>query len=225
MKAIRILLVDDHKIVRDGLKLLIEGHSDLAVVGEAANGEEAVRKAGELSPDVVVMDLSMPVMNGLRATVAMVSERPRTKVLVLTTHEDPSYLRQLCQAKAVGYVLKRSAGDELIKAIRQVARGEVYFDATLAGQALVEHVHVAGPRREEHGGELSDREEEVLRGVALGYTNKELANQLEISVKTVETYKVRLGQKLGLTSRAEMVRYALRQGWLNETRPLAQLTG
>src|SRR3974377_827240 len=135
-KKFRVLLADDHKVVRDGLRLLVDGQRDMRVIGEAGNGQEALRQALELKPDVVVMDLSMPVLNGLQATERLKAQRPEVKVVALTVHEDPSYLVQLCKAGAVGYVLKRSAGDDLIQAIRAVAGGAVHFDVAVANQAL-----------------------------------------------------------------------------------------
>ena len=217
MKKLRILLADDHKIVREGLRLLIDSRSDMHVVGEATNGREVLLKARDLKPDVVVMDLSMPELNGLQATEQLKAERPEIKVVALTAHEDESYLRQLCKVGAVGYVLKRSAGDELIKAIGTVAKGGVYFEAALAGKALSRQMAGTSVKNEPRTGGLSEREKNVLIMLAWGYSNKEIAGHLTLSVKTVETYKVRIGEKLGLRSRTEMVQYALRQGWLNET--------
>jgi DNA-binding NarL/FixJ family response regulator len=216
MRKLRILLADDHKIVRDGLRLLIDGQADMRVVGEAATGKEALLQARDLKPDVIVMDLSMPEMNGLQATERLKAEQPALKVLALTAHEDESYLGQLCRAGASGYVLKRSAGDELITAIATVAKGGVYFDASLASKALARQLKGSPARLAARPAELSDREKEVLTLLAWGYSNKEIAGDLSLSVKTVETYKVRIGEKLGLRSRTEMVQYALRQGWLNE---------
>jgi two-component system, NarL family, response regulator NreC len=220
-KQLRVLVADDHKMVRDGIRLLVDGQPDMHVVGEAGSGTEAVKQARELKPDVIVMDLTMPEMNGLRATEVINAEAPQIKILVVTVHEDESYLRQLCSVRAAGYVLKRSAATEMLDAIRAVAQGAVHFDAALAGKALA-----AGPRRHLGPGSslpgearLSEREEEVLRGVAWGLSNKELADRLQVSVKTVETYKVRVAEKLSLRSRTEMVQYALRQGWLSETQP------
>lgn len=217
MKKLRILLADDHKMVRDGLRLLIDGQPDMRVVGEAANGREVLQQARGLKPDVVVMDLSMPELNGLQATERLKAESPEIKVVAMTANEDESYLRQLVKVGAAGYVLKRSAGDELVKAIGAVAKGGVYFEATLAGKALAKQM--AGGRSESGAMELSDREKEVLVMLAWGYSNKEIAAQLALSVKTVETYKVRIGEKLGLRSRTQMVQHALRQGWLNEEHP------
>jgi DNA-binding NarL/FixJ family response regulator len=217
MKKLRILLADDHNIVREGLKLLINSQPDMQVVGEAANGKEVLVKARDLKPDVVVMDLSMPELNGLQATERLKAELPEMKVVALTAHEDESYLRQLCKVGAAGYVLKRSAGDELVKAIGTVARGGVHFEASLASKALAKQVTGSPMKGESRARDLSDREKEVLIMLAWGYSNKEIAGRLILSVKTVETYKLRVGEKLGLRSRTEMVQHALRQGWLNET--------
>ncbi len=217
MKKLRILLADDHKMVREGLRLLIDGQPDMRVVGEAANGREVMLQARELKPDVVVMDLSMPELNGLQATERLKAESPGIKVVAITANEDESYLRQLCKVGAVGYVLKRSAGDELVKAIGLVAKGGVYFEAALASKALARQM--TGGKSDTGAVDLSEREKEVLVMLAWGYSNKEIAARLSLSVKTVETYKVRVGEKLGLRSRTEMVQYALRQGWLNEANP------
>ncbi|MGA2243036.1 MAG: response regulator transcription factor [Verrucomicrobiota bacterium] len=223
MKRLRILLADDHKIIRDGLKLLVNDQPDMHVVGEAGNGREVLEKARELKPNVVVMDLSMPEMNGLQATARLKEERPEIKVVALTVHEDESYLRQLCQAGAAGYVLKRSAGDELIQAIRTVAKGGLFFDATLANKALAGQRAPSTIKGETHTAELSEREKDVLIQLAWGFSNKEIAAKLRISVKTVETYKVRIGEKLGLRSRSDIVQYAMRQGWMNETSPFTRI--
>jgi len=217
MKKLRILLADDHKIVREGLRLLINRQPDMQVVGEAADGLEVLPLARDLKPDVVIMDLSMPKLNGLQATERIKTEYPAIKVVVLTAHEDEGYLRQLCKVGAAGYVLKRSAGDELVKAIGVVAKGGVYFEAALAGRALARQMTGPQVKNDSHTGVLSEREKEVLIMLAWGYSNKEIAGQLSLSVKTVETYKLRIGEKLGLHSRTETVLYALRQGWLNET--------
>jgi DNA-binding NarL/FixJ family response regulator len=218
MKRIRVLLADDHQIVRDGLKLLINNHPEMQVVGEAANGKEVLQQARQLKPDVVVMDLSMPELNGLQATQRLVSELPQVRVVALTGHEDESYLNQLCKAGASGYLLKRSAGEELIHALGSVARGGVYFDPGLAAKALARQMKSATLPRDSAAADLSEREKEVLSLLAWGYSNKEIADQLKLSIKTVETYKARVSEKLQLRTRTEMVRYALRQGWLSEER-------
>jgi len=183
-------------------------------VGEAATGKEALMRARETRPDIVVMDLSMPELNGLQATEQLIAEAPGTKVIALTAHEDECYLSQLCKAGASGFVLKRSAGDELLHAIGEVAKGGFYFEPSLAGKALARQ-RSAGAARALDSATLSDREKEVLIRIAWGYSNKEIAAQLGLSVKTVETYKVRVGEKLRLRSRTEMVQYAVRQGWLS----------
>jgi DNA-binding NarL/FixJ family response regulator len=180
-----------------------------------------VRQVAQLRPDLVLMDLFMPRLNGLQAVETLKRDFPGVRILVITAHEDVRVFVQLCQAKVSGYVVKRSAGAGLLDAIRHIRDGRVYFDQTLAAQALAglptrsantQHAHDLPAK------ELSGREEEVMRGVAWGFTNKELANKLGLSVKTVETHKVRICDKLGLRSRAEMVEYAVRKGWMNETR-------
>jgi DNA-binding NarL/FixJ family response regulator len=217
MKKLRILLADDHAMLREGLRILLDSQPAMHVVGEAANGKEVIQKAGELKPDVVVMDLSMPELNGLQATELLRASYPAIRVVVLTAHEDESYLAQLCKAGAMGYVLKRSAGDELVQAISMAARGEVYMAPTLAGKALARLMAGPSASRETNHAQLSEREKEVLRLIAWGYSNKEAADALKVSVKTVETYRVRIGEKFGLRSRTELVKYALRQGWMNDT--------
>jgi DNA-binding NarL/FixJ family response regulator len=181
------------------------------VVGEAADGPAAVRLANELDPDVAVVDVSMPGLGGAEATAQMREARPDRKVVALTVHEDPGYLRLMLDAGATGYVLKRSAAAELVRAVRAVAAGGAYTDPALAA---------GGPGRAgaelRAGGDagLSEREEEVVRLIALGYGNKQVAARLKVSAKTVETYKARSLEKLGIRSRVEVVRFAVRQGWL-----------
>ncbi len=214
MKKLRILLADDHKMVRDGLRLLIDGQPDMRVVGEAANGREVLQKARELNPDVVVMDLSMPELNGLQATERLKAELPKIKVVAMTANEDESYLRQLCKVGAVGYVLKRSAGDELVKAIGLVSKGGVYFEATLASKALARQMTTS--KNETGTAELSEREKEVLVMLAWGYSNKEIAGQLSVSVKTIETYRDRIRQKLDLSNGTALAHFATQ--WVLENR-------
>lgn len=214
---LRVFLADDHEVVRDGLRLLIDRQPDMEVVGEAETGREAVRRAAELRPDLVVMDVSLPDLNGGQATERLRRLRPEVKVLALTAYEDRAYLRHLLEAGAVGYVLKRSASEELVTAIRRVAGGGLYLDPALAGKVVSSYLGRGGAREGGEGKELSGREAEVLRQTAWGYSNKEIAQELGISVKTVETYKGRVMEKLELRSRAEVVRYAIRQGWLQDT--------
>jgi two-component system, NarL family, response regulator NreC len=219
MKKMRILLADDHKMLREGLRVLLDSQPGMRVVGEAAGGKEVVDKAGELKPDVVVMDLSMPGLNGLQATALLRDRHPAVKVVVLTAHEDESYLTQLCKAGAIGYVLKRSAGEQLVQAIRMAAKGQVYLEPALAGKALARLMTGPSAGQETTHARLSEREKEVLSLIAWGYANKEAADKLKVSVKTVETYRLRIAEKLGLRSRAQLVKYALRQGWLNDAEP------
>ena len=218
MAKIQVLLADDHAVLRTGLKLLLSAQPDIEVVGEAADGAEAMAKARALRPDVVLMDLTMPGIGGLEATGRIKDESPGIKVLVLTMHDDPSYLRQLLKAGASGYVVKKSADADLLSAIRAVHRGEVFLDSSLAGGLVDEVIRPAGPRRPRDAYEtLSDREREVLKWVARGHTNQEIAEKLFLSVKTIETYHARLVEKLGLRGRAALVRFAMERGLLHQT--------
>jgi DNA-binding NarL/FixJ family response regulator len=214
MKKLRVLLADDHAMMREGMKALVYAEPDIEVVGDAANGRLAVARACTLMPDVVVMDVSMPELNGLAATEQIKARCPGIKVLTLTRHADESYVRQIFQRGASGYLLKRSAYSELVHAIRVVASGKTYVDPD-----ITEHV-VDSSRRPERGvgtTELSIRERDVLRHTAWGYANKEIADRLSISVKTVEVHKANGMRKKGMTSRIDIVRFALRQGWLQDS--------
>jgi len=214
-KRIRILLADDHAVLRAGLRALLAAQGDLEVVGEASEGAEAIRLCQALRPDVVVMDIGMPGVSGIDATARIKRDLPGTRVLILSMHDDRGYLRQVLRVGASGYVLKKAADTELLAAIHAAARGEVFLDPTLA-KALVDEVvepRVAGAEPPA----LSDREREVLRLLAHGHTNQQVADRLCISVKSVETYKARLMEKLGLKGRAELVRYALHHGLLKDT--------
>jgi DNA-binding NarL/FixJ family response regulator len=213
MTKLQILLADDHAVVREGLKRLIETQPDMKVIGEAADGKEAVDKAVRLSPEVAVMDVSMGEMNGVDATRRVRALCPGTKVLALTVHEDKTYLRELLDAGAAGYVLKRAAADELVRAIRAVASGGIYVDPRVAGKLLRTFVDPQTSKSDATA-DLSEREAAVMQLIAQGYTNKEIAAQLGVSVKTVETYKARSMDKLGLRSRVDIVRIATERGWL-----------
>jgi DNA-binding NarL/FixJ family response regulator len=213
MSKIRVLLADDHAIVREGLKFLINSQEDMQVIGEAGDGPSALSLTAELNPDVVVVDVSMPGLNGADVTTQLRNAHPDRKVLVLTVHEEKGYLRLLLEAGASGYVLKRAAAAELVQAIRSVADGRTYLDPALAASVVDEYVHPT-VEREASTAELSEREAEVVRLIALGYSNKEIAAQLKVSVKTVETYKTRSMEKLHIRSRVDIVRYAVRRGWL-----------
>ncbi|NTW02827.1 MAG: response regulator transcription factor [Oscillochloris sp.] len=216
MKKLRILLADDHAIVRAGLKALIDGQPDLMVVGEASDGLEVMNLVGDCQPDIVVMDLSMPRMSGMEATEQLREHSPQINVLILSVHEDVTYLRRVFDAGATGYVLKHAATELLIAAIRGVAAGQIYLDPSL-GATMMLHTMVGGTGRV--GADiaiLSERELGVLRLIAQGYSNKEIAAQLDLSVKTIETYKARAMEKLGISSRVEIVRYATIHGWLSQ---------
>lgn len=217
MNSLRIFLADDHVVMREGLRSLVNAQADMNVVGEADNGRDALLKATELQPDVIVMDVSMPELNGIQVTERLKRIAPRITVLVLSAHDDSGYLQQLLEVGASGYVLKKAAAEELINAIRVVAAGGVYLDPSLAGKVVGGYLGKRRARGAPRGNDLSPREAEVLRLVAWGYTNKEIAAYLSISVKTVETHKANLMAKLDLRSRVDVVRYSLRQGWLCET--------
>lgn len=215
MDPIRVLLADDHAVLRAGLKLLLEAQPDIQVVGEAASGEEAVHCAAELNPDVVLLDLAMPGCGGLACLPRLREACPGARVLVLTMHDDEGYLRQVLKAGGAGYVLKRAADTELIYAIRTVAKGDMYVYPSLT-RVLVEGLVKEQPLEDEARGEtLSRREIEVLRLIALGYTNHQIAEKLVLSVKTVETHKSRIMDKLGMRRRSELVRYAISRGLIS----------
>ena len=213
-RKLRLLLVDDHAVVREGLRSLLGTDQRFEVVGEAADGLTAVSAAENLDPDVVVMDVSLPGLNGAQLARRLKEAKPAIKTLALTVHEEGGYLRSLMDAGASGYVLKRSAASELLRAIEVVGEGGTYLDSSIAGHL----VSKLGQRRPAvaPSSALSEREREVVRHVAHGYSNKEIAAKLDVSVKTVETYRYRATDKLGLHSRADLVRYAIDQGWLAE---------
>ncbi len=213
-QPIQILLVDDHPVLRAGIKMLLSNEADLVVIGEAGDGRSAVGMASELRPDVVLMDVSLPELGGAEATKRILANDPGLKVLALSAHEEPALARMLLDAGAAGYALKRSACEELVRAVRTVASGGTYLDPVMAGQL--------GPRRGRGSSEtapttsLSEREVEVIRLVANGYTSKEVASNLGLSHRTLETYKARAMAKLNLRTRADLIRYAMRSGWLRE---------
>lgn len=216
MTKLRIMLAEDHETVREGLKLLINAQDDMEVIGEADDGLQAVARARALLPDVLVMDISMPGLNGLKATEKLKEVCPQVKVLTLSRHTDDGYVQELLRAGASGYVLKQSASGELIHAIRAVAAGGKYLDPKLAARVMETYSRRVGALRGELRGSLSDRESEVLRHIALGYSNKEIAARLSLSVKTIEVHKANAMRKLNITSRIDLVRYAMFQGWLED---------
>lgn len=212
---LRILLADDHGVVREGLCLLINRQTDMECIAEASDGREAVRLALELLPDVAVMDVSMPDLNGLQATKVIKHASPQIIILTLTRHTEEAFLQQLLGAGASGYVLKQSSSTEIIRAIRAVAAGGSYLDPAVTekvvGGFIGRHTENA-----KDASALTDRETEVLRLIARGYQNKEVAHKLSINVKTVEAHKAHALQKLGLISRVDIVRYAMLRNWLED---------
>lgn len=212
----RILLADDHAVLRAGLRLLLNSQPDLAVVGETASGLEALDLAAAQQPDLILLDLSMPGLDGLEALPQLRRRAPQARILILTMHEDPQYLRQALKYGAAGYVLKKAADVELLSAVRAVLRGEVYVHPSMT-RVLLEDLlpEVENSDDIKLWDNLSEREQEVLVKVALGYTSAEIADQLSLSAKTVETYRARGMEKLGITNRAALVRFALRNGLIS----------
>lgn len=217
-RVIRVVLADDHPIVREGLRQLVNAQPDMRVVGEAGDGAAACKAARELQPDVLVMDLSMPVLDGAQATEQVRRDCPDVRVLALTVHEERVYLTQLLRAGASGFVLKRAAASELVRAVRVVAAREIYIDPSIAGRLVDGYLESAPVDGEQPRQALSDRERDVLVRVATGFSNKEIAAELGLSIKTVESYKARASEKLGLKTRVDIVRYAAKQGWLETPR-------
>jgi DNA-binding NarL/FixJ family response regulator len=212
-EPIEILIVDDHTVVRTGLKLLLDAEEGFEVVGEGGSGEEAIRQARLLKPDVVLLDVVMPGMSGIEAVPKVLEAAPKTQVLVLSMEDEPSYVRQAFAVGAKGYVLKEAADTELVAAVRTVASGGVYVHPALGARLAAAE---AQERRQIEADPLSDREREVLHLLALGHTNQEIARMLFISVRTAETHRAHIMQKLRLSTRAELVRYALENGLLEE---------
>jgi DNA-binding NarL/FixJ family response regulator len=211
---IRVFVADDHPIVLAGAKALINATSDMAVVGEASDGRSALTQATALKPDVMILDLSMPGLEGARVAELLREASPATKILIHTVHEEKGYLRRLLELGVAGYLLKRSASEEIVRAIRAVASGGFYLDPSIAGKVVgrpsAKHTPAFGAAVE-----LSEREIEVLKMTATGYSHKAIAAELSVSIKTVETYKARGIDKLGFKSRVDLVRYAASKGWLN----------
>jgi len=216
MSKLRIMLAEDHETVREGIKLLINAQADMEVISEVGDGLNAISSAQLLVPDVVVMDVSLPGISGIQATEKLNNLCPQVKVLALTRHTDKAYLQQLVRAGASGYVLKQSPAVELLRAIRLIAAGQQYLDATMTSKVLAGYADEASPFDSSRQPWLSKREEEVLRLIAWGYSNKEIAARTEISVKTVEAHRANGMRKLELHSRIDIVRFALMQGWLQE---------
>ncbi len=209
MAEIRVLIADDHRILREGVRSLLAGSPDIEVVGEAADGREAIELTAKLLPDVVLMDIAMPGLGGLEATLELRRDHPRTRILVLTQYEDREYVRRFLKAGVSGFVLKRAAGQALVDAIRAVHRGGLVLDPEVAREAFEEH---GRPAAEDPWESLTDREKQVFKLIAEGRSSKEVAALLEISVKTAMTHREHLMGKLQIHNRADLVRLALKLG-------------
>ena len=213
MAKIKVVIADDHAVVREGVKLILSREPDIDIVGEAGNGREALDQIAKTKPHVVVMDISMPEMGGIEATKRVKDTWPKVNVLALTMHEDESYVFQLLKAGASGYVLKRGAAQDLVQAIRSAARGEAFLYPSVARSVLQDYLKrvETGEDRKRYDG-LTDREREILALIAEGLSNQEIATKLFISIKTVQTHRTHIMEKLDLHNRAQLVRYAIRKG-------------
>jgi two-component system, NarL family, response regulator NreC len=211
--VISVVVVDDHAVVRSGLRLLLDNQEDIEVVGEAGNAKDAIFRARALKPDVILLDVVMPGESGIEVLPKLLKESPETKVLILSMQDDPSYVREAFAAGANGYVLKEAADEEVVSAVREIAAGEHYVHPALGARLVAAD---AAERAAADADPLSEREREVLRLLALGHTNQEIAQTLFISVRTAESHRAHIMQKLRLSTRAELVRYALSQGLLTE---------
>jgi len=210
-RKLRLLLVDDHALVREGIRSSLVHFSSIKPVGEAANGKEALRKCKELRPDVVLMDLNMPEMSGLEATPLIREKFPETKIIALTVHDNKEYIFKILRAGAHGYVLKDTSPEELVRAIESVARGGAFFSPAVSNVLLQDFVRAPNSPEPVQENQLSGREQEVLRSIALGKTTKEVAAELNLSARTVETYRVRLKRKLNARNVAELLDHARKQ--------------
>jgi DNA-binding NarL/FixJ family response regulator len=211
-RKIRVLIVDDHSIVREGVRMILTGQDDFEVVGEASNGREGVDLARKMNPDVVVMDISMPDMNGIEATAKIRGEMPKVEVLGLTMHEEHSYVFELLKAGAAGYVLKRAASEDLVNAVRAAHKGQAFLYPSVTKMVVQDFLQRAAAADKQNLDGLTDREREVLTLIAEGMTNQQIAGKLYISIKTVQTHRAHILEKLNLHDRTELVRYAIRKG-------------
>jgi two-component system, NarL family, response regulator NreC len=210
--AVKVFIADDHGVVREALKKLIDSNPAFQVIGEASGGQEVIEKVTELKPDVVIMDLGMPGIDGVKATATLIKNNPLTKVIALTAHEEGAYIRDCLAAGAKGYVLKRSLAEELQLALTVVSRGGTYLDPLVSTKLQ----DLLSEPQEVSTNKLSEREIQVVKLIARGLSAKETSKELNISVKTVETYKLRAMEKLALTSRADLVKHAVEHGWLQD---------
>jgi DNA-binding NarL/FixJ family response regulator len=212
MAPIRVVIADDHAILREGIKVLLQGQSDVAVVGEAEDGRQAVQRCQELRPDVILMDIAMPGLGGYEATLEIRRLMPNIRVLVLTQYDNKEYVLRFLRAGAAGYVVKKAVATELVSAIRAVARGETYLHAAVAGAVVQDYLGGERPTEEDVYDRLSEREKQVLKLIAEGSTNKEIASVLDIAVKTVMAHRTNLMAKIGAHSRTDIFKFALRKG-------------
>jgi two-component system response regulator NreC len=211
MDKVRILLVDDHTILRDGIRALLENEPDMTVIGEAEDGRTAVKLACQLKPDVVLMDVAMPLLNGLEATRQIKHDCPQVKVLILTMHENEEYIRQALASGAMGYILKDAAASELLNAIYAVHRGEAILSPAITRLVVENYLRWGDLQKDSSANRLSPREREVLQLIAEGYSNKQIAEILCISIKTVQVHRMNLMSKLDLHDRAELIKYAIQR--------------
>ena len=216
MKRLRVFLADDHELILEGLRALVNSQTDMECVGEAADGRAAVEQVQKILPDVAVLDISMPGLNGLEAAKRLKQCCSDVKLVTLTRHTDDGYLQQLLKAGVSGYVLKQSASSVLLTALRAVAAGHLFLDPAITGKVIGNYVGKAAAHGPRPQNELSEREEETLRLIAWGHSNKEIASRLDLSVKTVEAHKANAMRKLDMHGRIDIVRYAILQGWMRE---------
>ncbi|HLB28371.1 MAG TPA: response regulator transcription factor [Dehalococcoidales bacterium] len=213
MAKIRVLIADDHAIVREGIRMILALQDDIEVVGEAADGSQAIEQAEKLSPDIILMDIAMPGLGGLEATLEIIKRQPRSKILVLTQYDNTEYIYRFLKAGAAGYVLKKAVGSDLVSAIRAVHQGKSFIDPSVADRVIkgfLEKPEVTGEEALYDG--LSDREKQVLKLLAEGYTMQKIADALFLSIKTVMTHRTNLMEKLGIHNRTELIKYAIRKG-------------
>lgn len=211
---LRVMVADDHPIVLEGIKALIDAAEGMKIVGEASDGREAITQSLAMQPDVLVLDITLPGMSGAKVAERLLAENPAIRIIIMTVHEDKGYLRQFLELGVSGYILKTSAADELVRAIRAASKGGIYLDPRLVGQ--VRNKTALNAEAVHHTAELSAREMEVLKLSAAGNSNKVIAGELRLGIKSVETYKARGMEKLGFESRVQLIRYALAKGWLDE---------